>query len=49
VSYAGELVGGIRCSVTRTKKYHAKNEKAPAAPAPKGKTSFDDLTDDVPF
>jgi len=49
VSFGGELVGGIRCDVARTKRYHAKQEHAPAAARP-GRPpppAFDDS--DVPF
>ena len=52
VSFAGELKGGIRCDVTRTKRYHAKGEKAPAVSRVQvgAKPShFDDMKDDVPF
>lgn len=51
VSFGGKLTGGVRVDVNRTKAYHRKQEKAPATPAPaaKGRPSFDDLTDDVPF
>lgn len=57
VSFGGELVGGIRCDVTRTKRYHAKQhsakEDSPEAagvPKPKGKGGkFDDFEDDIPF
>ncbi len=31
VSFGGDLVGGIRCDVARTKKYHAKGKPAPKA------------------
>lgn len=52
VSFGGKLTGGIRVDVNRTKRYHAKQEKAPAVPErtkadPAGK--FDDFVDDVPF
>ncbi len=45
VSFKGELKGGVRCDVSRTKKYHARGK--PAAPAKP--SHFDDLKDDVPF
>ena len=54
VEYMGEVVGGVRCDVTRTKRYHAKNQpagnqNAPQRPAPARGGSFDDFKDDVPF
>lgn len=59
VSFGGKLTGGVRIDVTRTKRYHAKLEKAPAAgnrqppaapPASRGGAQhFDDMADDVPF
>jgi hypothetical protein len=44
----GEVVGGVRCDVTRTKRFHAKQTtKAPAKPGqPK---NFEDMADDIPF
>jgi hypothetical protein len=54
VEYMGEVVGGVRCDVTRTKRYHAKKnaaqEKAPAVPVAKGaKATAEDFADDIPF
>lgn len=54
VSFAGKLTGGVRVDVNRTKRYHAKQEAAPAAPprpaaAAEPKSRFDDFVDDVPF
>lgn len=50
VEYMGEIVGGVRVDVNRTKRYHAKLEKSPAAAAKPAKPShFDDMADDVPF
>jgi hypothetical protein len=46
VSFAGELKGGVRCDVTRTKRYHAKGKPAPAGKPPK---SFEDFESDPPF
>lgn len=58
VSFGDDVVGGVRCDVTRTKRYHAKGA-APAAPAaPKApaaaknaghSSNFDDFESDVPF
>jgi hypothetical protein len=51
VSFGGKLTGGVRVDVARTKRYHAKQEKAPAVPPAKtGKPAhFDDMADDIPF
>lgn len=49
VEYMGEVVGGVRCDVNRTKKYRAKQQgtKAPAKPGtPK---QFSDMEDDIPY
>jgi hypothetical protein len=55
VSFGGKLTGGVRVSVDRTKRYHAK-QAAPKAPpvapaaAPAGKpNAFDDFESDIPF
>lgn len=45
VSFGGQVTGGVRVDVNRTKKYHAKQEKAPAVQV-RGDT-FE--PDDVPF
>jgi hypothetical protein len=37
VEYMGEVVGGVRCDVTRTKRYHAKEAKSPATAKPSSK------------
>lgn len=55
VTYMDEVVGGVRCDVTRTKRYHAKQMAAPAsnaapkAPPKVSGTKFDDFVDDIPF
>jgi hypothetical protein len=49
VSFGGELVGGIRCDVSRTKRYHAKLEKSPAVTPPKRAAAADQFEDDIPF
>ena len=48
VEYMGEVVGGVRCDVSRTKKYHAK--KTGTAPAKAGTPkNFADMEDDIPY
>jgi len=52
VSFGGEIVGGIRCDVVRTKRYHAK--KNGAAPVKASRPHVDDgsieaMADDIPF
>ena len=47
VEYMGEIVGGVRCDVSRTKKYHAKLEKAPAARV--GQREPPPFDEEVPF
>lgn len=52
VTFGDEVVGGVRCDVTRTKRFHARGkpaEKAPAAPSGKPPGKFDDFADDIPF
>lgn len=48
VEYMGEVVGGVRCDVRRTKAYHAKMEKTPVGKTPKSEPppAFDE---EVPF
>ena len=49
VTFGNDVVGGVRCDVSRTKRYHAKGQvkKAPAKPGtPK---AFEDMEDDIPF
>jgi hypothetical protein len=49
VEYMGEVVGGVRCDVARTKRYHAK-ASTKQAPAKLGTPkNFEDMPDDVPF
>ena len=48
VEYKGETIGGVRVDVNRTKRYHAKNEKAPAAKSSKP-AHIEDMESDVPF
>lgn len=47
VEYMGDIVGGVRVDVNRTKRYHAKNEKAPAAKSRPAHIA--DMESDVPF
>lgn len=52
VTFGDEVVGGVRCDVNRTKRYHAKLEKSPAVtPPPRapGGKQFDNFEDDIPF
>ena len=52
VSFGGQVTGGVRVDVNRTKRYHAKQEKAPAVKVPltdKPASHFDDMADDIPF
>lgn len=50
VSFGGEVTGGVRVDVNRTKRYLAKGKPQPAAPAPAEKPGhFDDMEDDIPF
>ncbi len=48
VEYMGDIVGGVRCDVTRTRKYHAKANTKQVVKGGGGK-HFDDMADDVPF
>ena len=49
VSFGGEITGGVRVDINRTKRYNAKKGgEAPKAPAPRGESGFDDL-DEPPF
>lgn len=48
VSFGGKLTGGVRVDVNRTKRYHAKQEKAPAA-GKKPKTFDEEVEDNIPF
>lgn len=48
VEYMGEVVGGVRCDVTRTKRYHAK-QASKGAPKPNQPKNFEDMEDDIPF
>ncbi len=48
VSFGGKLTGGVRVDVNRTKRYHAKQEKAPAG-SKKPKTFDEEVADDIPF
>ena len=45
VTFGDEVVGGVRCDVARTKRFHAKLEKAPISRKPD--VQFD--ADDPPF
>lgn len=50
VEYMGEVVGGVRCDVTRTKRWHQKKKGTPQAPAKAGTPkNFQDMPDDIPF
>jgi hypothetical protein len=49
VEYMGEVVGGVRCDVTRTKRYHAKGNTKQVPAKPGTPKSFEDMADDVPF
>lgn len=49
VSFGGELVGGIRCDVARTKRYHARGKPVPAAKPAPAKSHFDDMESDILF
>lgn len=50
VSFGGEITGGVRVSVSRTKGYNAKNPPKPKVPlTEKPASHFDDMVDDVPF
>lgn len=48
VSFGGEITGGVRVDVNRTKRYNAKNAPKPAA-KPMLSGSIEELTDDIPF
>ena len=52
VEYMGEIVGGVRCDVTRTKRYHAKQSAVPgvaAKPEKPARAESPDFVDDIPF
>jgi hypothetical protein len=49
VEYMGEVVGGVRCDVTRTKRYIAKQNTTQVPAKPGTPKHFDDLKDDIPF
>jgi len=49
VEYMGEVVGGVRCDVTRTKRYHAKQNTMQQPAKPGTPKNFSDMSDDVPF
>lgn len=49
VEYMGEVVGGVRCDVTRTKRYHAKQNTTQAPAKPGTPKNFKDMEDDIPF
>lgn len=48
VSFGGQVTGGLRVDVNRTKRYHAKHEKPAPAKSAAAK-HFDDFKDDIPF
>lgn len=50
VEYMGEIVGGVRVDVNRTKRYHANKGKPAAAAKPATKADpFDNFESDPPF
>lgn len=49
VEYMGEVVGGVRCDVARTKRYHAKQNTKTAPAKPGQPKNFEDMADDIPF
>lgn len=53
VSFGGQVTGGIRVDINRTKKYHAKQGAAQPAPQPAPQKTagqkLEEMEDDVPF
>lgn len=50
VSFGGKLTGGVRVDVNRTKRYHAKQGKAPADPnRAAARASIEDMESDIPY
>ena len=50
VTFGDEVVGGVRCDVSRTKRYYSKQQGSVQVPAKPGTPKhFDDMADDVPF
>ena len=50
VSFGGQITGGVRVDVNRTKRYHMRAEKAPAVQVKKSVAQqIEDMENDVPF
>ena len=49
VTFGDEVVGGVRCDVARTKRYHAKAQVRQVPAKPETLKHFADMPDDIPF
>jgi len=51
VTFGDEVVGGVRCDVARTKRYHSKNQAKPVSSARPhvDDGSIENMADDIPF